>query len=175
MKTRTQTILIIMNVIFWVTFVGLCIKTGALLISFCVSLFVNTAGSKDLYLGLDLSELYGHSPAQYVSIVSLMVAMNALKTYITYLVIKIFSKINLANPFSTKVAALITKISHVALGTGILALVAQGYSKWLLNHGHTVGEDWGASEFLFLAGIIFIIAQVFNKGIELRSENELTI
>ncbi len=35
--------------------------------------------------------------------------------------------------------------------------------------------DCGSSEFLFMAGIIFIIALIFKRGVEIQSENELTI
>jgi hypothetical protein len=33
----------------------------------------------------------------------------------------------------------------------------------------------GGPEFLFLGAIVFVIAQVFKKGVEIQSENELTI
>jgi hypothetical protein len=33
----------------------------------------------------------------------------------------------------------------------------------------------GTGEFLFLAGIVFVIAQIFKRGIEIQTENELTV
>jgi hypothetical protein len=33
----------------------------------------------------------------------------------------------------------------------------------------------GAAEFLLLGGIIFMIAEVFKRGIEIQTENELTV
>jgi hypothetical protein len=175
MTTRTSIILTTMNVIFWVIFIGLCIKTGALLVSFFVSLFVNAAGAENLYLGLNFSELYRFGIEHYVFVVSLKIVLTALKTYIAYLVVKIFLQLNLANPFNTNVAALIAKISHYALGAGIVALLAAAYSEWLIKKGIPIAQNWGSSDYLFLAGIIFIIAQIFKKGIEIQTENELTI
>jgi hypothetical protein len=32
-----------------------------------------------------------------------------------------------------------------------------------------------SGETLFLAGVVFVIAQIFKKGVEIQSENELTI
>ena len=81
----------------------------------------------------------------------------------------------MAQPFSAQMMSLIQKISHIALGIGIVALVAQNYGRWLMHRGHSVPQNWGGEEFLFLAGIIFIIGLVFKRGIEIQSENELTI
>ena len=175
MKTRTNTILGIMKVVSWIIFIGLCIKAGALLISGSVSLFINPEGASNVYLGLDLSQLYNSSKMYYMYVLSFLIAITALKAYIFYLVIKIFSKINFDHPFSDSMVSLIAKISHVALGIGVVALIAQNYSKWLLKSGFEVQRDWGSSEFLFLAGIIFIIGLIFKRGVELQSENELTI
>lgn len=164
-----------MNVVFWIVFIGLCIQTGAILISFIVSLFVNPEGAKNLYLGLNLSHLYSFDKRHYVSVVSLIIALTALKAYIAYLVVKIFLRFNFAKPFNATASSLISQISHVALGTGVVAFLATGYTKWLMKKGVAVPISWESSEFLFLAGIIFIIAQVFRKGIEIQSENELTV
>jgi hypothetical protein len=77
------------------------------------------------------------------------------------------------------VSLLISRISYVALGVGILTLTANGYSEWLINGGVALPtlQQYlgGGAEFLFFAGIIFFIAQVFKKGIEIQSENELTV
>jgi DNA-binding Xre family transcriptional regulator len=175
METNTSTILKTMNVVFWIVFIGLCIKTGSLLVSFIVSLFVNSAGAKDLYMGLDLSSVMAHNQRQYVYVVSLIVFLSALKAYIAYLVVRIFHNFNFSQPFNPTVSSLISRISHAALGTGVVGLIASGYTEWLIKQGVTIPVQWESHEFLFLAGIIFIIAQVFKKGIELQRENELTV
>lgn len=179
MKTKTKNILSIMHVIMWIVFIGTCIKTGAILYSFFVSLVINAIAAKDLHLGLNLSELYQYNSSHYIGMVSFVICLYALRAYITYLVIKIFLKINLVNPFSNDVASLIKKISGVAFLIGILTIVANSYSNWLmkreipLNNLHEYLQ--GKAEFLFMAGIVFIIAQVFKRGIEIQSENELTV
>lgn len=175
MTTKTSFILKPTNVIFWIIFIGLCIKTGAILISFFVSLFINPDGAKNLHLGLNLFDLYTFDIWHYVFVVSLIILLTGLKAYIAYLVVKIFLKFNFSNPFNVNVTSLISKISHVALWTGILAIIANGYSEWLIKKGISISQNWGSGEFLFLAGIIFIIAQVFKKGIEIKTENELTV
>ena len=175
MTAKTLVILKTMNVLFWVIFIGLCIKTGAILVSFSVSLFVNPAGANNLYLGLDLSDLFTFDKMHYVSIVSSIILINGLKAYIAYLVVRIFLKFKLSSPFEANITSLISEISYVALATGILAIVASGYSDWLAKKGIPIPHDWGSGEILFFAGVIYIIAQVFSKGKEIQTENDLTV
>lgn len=164
-----------MNVLFWIIFIGLCIKTGALLVSFLVNFFVNPGGAKNLYMGLDLSGVKAYSQSYYVHLASLMIALSGLKAYIAYLVVRIFLKFDLSKPFNHVITVLIDTISHVALGTGIVAMIGSASSDWLMKRGHDVPINWGAGEILFFAGVIYIIAVVFRKGTELQIENDLTV
>ncbi len=175
MATRTTLIFKALHIIFWIIFIGLCIKTGALLISFMVSLFVNSDGAKNLYLGLNLFELFTFSKLHYVAIVCCIVLLTALKAYIAYLVIKIFLNFKLTSPFHTSVSQLLSKISYVALGTGILAICATVYSSWLIKKNIPISQDWGGGEILFFAGVIYMASVVFTKGTEIQTENELTV
>lgn len=175
MESKTTAILQIMKIISWIIFIGLCIKTGAILISFGVSVFVNKEAAEDLYLGLDLASLYDFSMIHYVAIVLLWIVLTATEAYLFFLVTRIFSQINLEQPFSISVSQLISKISYVALGVGMLASAAYGYSEWLLAKELNIPIQWNASGFLFMAGIIFVIALFFQRGVEMQSENELTI
>lgn len=179
METKTKKILLVMNIVAWIIFIGACIKTGALLFSIFVSLFINPAGAENLHLGLNLSNLYNFGIQYYSAIVLLIVFLSGFKAYILFLVVKIFLKINFVHPFNTEVSLLISKISYVALGVGILTLAANKYSDWLTAKGVEFPglQDYldGAGEFLLLGGIIFIIAQIFIRGIEIQSENELTV
>jgi len=175
MKAKTQRILSVMNVISWIVYIGLCIQTGAILISFFISLFFNPDAAKNLLQELNLFDLMQFNRSHYEVFVSLIILLSALKATIVYQVIKIFLKFNLEHPFSLNVAVLITKIGNLALATGILNLIVKGYCDWLIKQGATMPQDWGNAEFLLLAGIIFIIGQVFQKGIELQAENELTV
>jgi hypothetical protein len=179
MKKKTHELLIVMKVLTWIIFLGLCIKTGALIISFFVSEFINPLASKNLYLGFDLSNLKEFSNGQYSAMVVLIIVLSALKAFMFYHVIKFFFRLNLLNPFSADVALLIKKISYVAFAIGTLTMISIQYSRWLSKNGVVfTGSmefiDSGAA-FLFFSGIIFIISLVFKKGIEIQTENELTV
>jgi len=179
MKSKTQPILKVLNVISWIIFIGLCIRTGAILFSFFVSLFMNAEGAKNLYNELNLSGLLNYDKVWYIIIVMMIVLISVLKAWIFYFVIKIFLKINFVNPFSEPVAKLISRIGYFALFIGILSIMATSYCNWLAKKGvvfpdlnHYIGM--GVEHILF-AGVIVFIAQVFKRGIEIQSENELTV
>ncbi len=173
---KTNVIMKLMNIIFWIVFIGLCIKTGAIITSFLVSIFVNPEGAKDLYFGLNLFDIYNTDINNYVGVVSFIIILTGMKAYIAYLAVKLFKKFDLNHPFNENVAALISKISHFALSIGVVALIADHYNQLLVKRGAEISNmNWGAYEFLFFAGIIYILALVFKRGIEIQNENELTI
>ena len=173
-KTRTEVILIVMNILAWVTFIGLMIEAGAILISYGVSC-VNPEAAKDLYKGLNLYNLSQFSFWYYSLSVSFMVALSCMKAYVAFLVIKTLSKVNLKNPFTIEVARILERISYVLLGTWIVAVLNNAYTGWLLKRTGELQGDWVTVEFIFMAGLVFIISQVFKRGVEIQSENDLTV
>ena len=76
MNISTKLILDILKVLTWVIFIGLCIMTGAMIISTVVSM-INPVASKDIYLGLDLSEFYAEGLWDYLKMASLIIAVQA--------------------------------------------------------------------------------------------------
>lgn len=174
----TQFVFSTVKVLFWIVFIGLCIKTGAIIFTLIYSL-IKPIVAENLYMGLNLSELLRFDTGYYVSMVTLIIALSGLKAYMAYLVIKLFFTIDLKQPFNPIAAKIITKISEVALGTGIVAILCHSYAKWL--NKKPVGVENlsqyldNGGEILFLAGVIFVIAQIFRKGVEIQSENELTV
>ncbi|MVM40013.1 DUF2975 domain-containing protein [Spirosoma sp. HMF3257] len=172
--TNTRQILSVMQIITWIAYIGLCIKTGAILISFGVS-FVNPEAAKNLYKGLNLDSLRQANVTYYVSLVSFMVIILMMKAHVFYLVTKILSKITLANPFKMEVAKILEQISYVLLGTWIVGMLSNAYTSWLLKRTGEVFESGSTDDFLFMAGLVFIISQVFKRGVEIQTENELTV
>ncbi|MVM29941.1 DUF2975 domain-containing protein [Spirosoma sp. HMF4905] len=172
--TNTKQILSVMQIITWIAYIGLCIKTGAILISFGVS-FVNPEAAKDLYKGLDLDSLRQLNFAYYAALVSFMVAILMMKAHVFYLVTKILSKITLANPFKMEVAQTLEKVSYFLLGTWIVGMLSHAYTSWLLKRTGEIFDSGSTDDFLFMAGLVFIISQVFKRGVEIQNENELTV
>ncbi|MDT7833069.1 DUF2975 domain-containing protein [Flavobacteriaceae bacterium S356] len=180
MKTKkTKKIILAMNIIAAIIFIALCAKTGAILYSFCVSLFGNSEGAGNLYLGLNLSDLYNFDITYYTFMGAFIIIISGLKAYLFFSVIKLFSRTNIEQPFSETIASLIKKMSFVAFTIGLFAAIAVKYSEWIADKGVELNTLFeyisGGEEFVFFGGILFMIWVVFKKGIEMQTENELTI
>ena len=88
--------------------------------------------------------------------------------------IKLLSSLNLQNPFNATVLMLMNKISYTIFGLWILAIIHNAHVQFLAKR-YDFTMDLFSSDFIFLAGIIFIFAQIVKRGIEIQSENDLTI
>ncbi len=174
MKTTTGQILMVLKVLAWVAFIGYAIEAGAIIISFLVSL-ANSEAARNLYKGMDLYNLSQLNFLQYTGSVSFLVALAIMKSSVWCMVIKTLTKINLENPFKMKVAKLLEQISYSLLGIWIVGMVSSAYAAWLEK---TTGQAFGtdvSGEFIFVAGLVFVISQVFKRGVEIQAENELTV
>jgi hypothetical protein len=173
-KTRTEQILKVMHVVAWIVVIGLVAEAGAILISYSVSYF-NSEGAKNLYMGLNLYKLRELNFWYYTQYVSFLIALPLMKAFMVFLVTKTLSKVNLQNPFTMEVAHILKRISYVLVEIWVVSIISSSHSKWLLN---VTGEQLLAKpegSFLFVAGLVFIISQIFKRGVELQSENELTV
>ena len=180
MSKRNNFIWKAIQTICWLIFVGYCVLTGALLFNYIFSL-INPVGTHNLYFGLDLSELYNESMIIYTLLFAVMIAISALKGYVFYIVIKLFKTLNLVKPFSEKVSSFILRITYFTFGIGISSIIAHQLLIQLMLKGYNVWQglvvrslnDGGA--YLMMSAIIFVIALIFQKGIELQNENDLTV
>jgi hypothetical protein len=173
-KTKTGQILMAMKILAWVAFVGFMIEAGAILFSYFVSC-INPEGAKNLYNGMNLYALRKADFWHYTLHVTFMIVVSVLKSFVWLKVIKMVSELNLANPFKLEIANILEEISYVLFGIWLFALLNSVHSVLLLK---ITGENYGSvfsGDFLFAAGLVFIIAHIFKKGVEIQSENELTV
>jgi hypothetical protein len=173
-KTRTIQILMVMPILAWVAFVGFMIEGGAILFSYGMSC-VNPDAAKNLYRGLDLYTLKEFNFWYYTQSVSFMVALPLMKAYVSYLVVRALSKFNLKNPFTIEVATKLEQISYFAFGTWLITMLYNAHTAWLLKTTGELYGNWISGEFIFMVGLVFIMSQVFKRGVEIQSENELTV
>ena len=174
MKTRTEQILKVMNVLTWIAFIGLMIEAGSILVSYGVCL-VNPEGIRNLYKGLDLYKLWQFDFWHYTLTVAFMVALAILKAYVAHLVIKILSIIKLSNPFTMEISDILERISYFVLGIWAIGMLHNAHTEWLLKRVTGISEDAVSGESILIAGIVFIMSQIFKKGVEIQSENDLTV
>ncbi|WP_209331104.1 DUF2975 domain-containing protein [Lunatimonas salinarum] len=177
-KWENQPLLMLLTVVIWGIFIGLCIKAGALLFTTVYSLY-DPLVAQNLYKGLDMSVLREWHTGYYLAAMSLLLGILVAKAYIFLLVIRIFLKIDLVHPFSREVSVLISRIGEVTVQVGLLIIVTSGYLKWLSSqtmHSPAVGGFLGgAFEYLIMGAVIYAIALVFKRGVEIQADNDLTV
>lgn len=162
----------------WLIFAGLCIQTGALVFNFVYSLFRPVATS-NLHLGLNLSDLYQQRIEVYVGLFSLVVAVSWIKAVVFYHVLRLFKKLKLNKPFTEEISKVVSTITYYAFTVGWLSYLAHHIAKYLAKKNYAIGvverywDDSGA--YLMMSAVLFVFAFLFKKGMELQTENDLTV
>lgn len=175
---KANTIISIFNGISALIFLILCTQAGGLIFN-SIYLLLKPDGAEDMYLGLDIEQLFSLSQLNFLILFLLTVAVIVLKAYVFALTMLIFSTLNLVKPFSEEIALLILRISYLTLAVGILGFIAFYYSEWLESKGFELSslQFWWDDNlaYLMMGTIVFVLAQVFKKGLELQAENDLTV
>ncbi|ESU21192.1 hypothetical protein FEDK69T_25590 [Flavobacterium enshiense DK69] len=178
MSTKNNFVFNGLLVIAWVIFVGLSIEAGGLVVNFIFSLF-KPEFVQNLYQKLDLSEMYNRSKWAFFVMYTFILSIAVLKAYLFCIVIRLLHKINLSKPFTSFVSEQISKMSHYTFSIGILSYVARQTAKNLQHRGYAIdnlNQFWVDSEaFILMAAVIYVIATIFAKGIEIQNENDLTV
>lgn len=165
-------------IVAWLIFVGLCIEAGGLLVNFFFSLY-NPEFVQNLYQKLDLSEMYQQSKMVFFGVYSFILLISVLKAVLFYTVVHLMHKMDLSKPFNSFVARQISQMSYYTLSIGLLSYIARQLVKNLEHHGFVpdnLNQFWGDSQaFIIMGAVIYIIATIFKKGVELQNENDLTV
>ena len=171
-------VFITLHVIAWIIFVGLSIEAGGLIVNFAFSVF-KPEFVDNLYQKLDLSLLHQQSKFVFFGMYGFVLFISILKALLFYTVIELLLKLDLTKPFSSFVSTKISKISYYTFSIGILSYIARQIAESLLIQGYEIdklSQFWvDSSAFILMAAIIYIIAVIFKRGIELQEESELTI
>jgi hypothetical protein len=167
-----------LRIMAWIIFVGLGIEAGGLIVNFFFSLY-NPGFVQHLYQKLDLSEMYERSRWAFFGMYSFILVIALLKTILFYAVIILMRKLNLSKPFSSFVSTQITRISYYTLSIGLLSYLARETADQLQARGFEIdalSKFWPDSQaFILMAAVIYVIATIFTKGVELQNENDLTV
>jgi hypothetical protein len=165
-------------VIAWIIFVGLSIEAGGLIVNFFFHLY-NPEMVQNLYQKLDLIKMYQDNESAFFGIYSFILIISILKAVLFYTVINLMHKMKLEKPFSAFVAKQISQLSYYTLSIGFLSYIARQFVKNMEHHGFVsdnLNQFWADSEaFILMGAVIYIIAQIFKKGVELQEENDLIV
>lgn len=180
-RITTKQVLNILLVLAWLIFIGLCIEAGAFLTN-AVFVLANPDIVPRLWQQVDLSELFKYDQGWFFVVTLITGIVSIMKAWLFFLIIRLLhnKKVSLTQPFSKQTRRFIFYLSCVSLMIGLFSLYGIQYIEWLKKQGVKMPDTHylhlgGTDVWLFMAVILFIIAQIFKRGIEIQSENELTI
>lgn len=165
-------------IVAWVIFVGLCIEAGGLIVNFFFSLHKPEL-VQNLYQKIDLMAIFKQSKWAFFSVYSFILSISVLKVILFYVLVVLMHKMDLQKPFNTFVSTKLTKISYYTLSIGFLGYIAKQLTKnlnhrgFITNHVDQFWADYKA--FILMGAIVYIIATIFKKGVDIQNENDLTI
>lgn len=165
-------------IIAWIIFVGLSIEAGGLVVNFFFSLY-KPEMVPNLYQKLDLSTVYHQSEWVFYGMYSFILVISILKSYLFYVVVMLLHKMELDKPFSVFVSEQILKISYLTFSIGMLSYIAQKTAHNMQHAGYAVEnltEFWvDSNAYILMSAVIYVIAVIFARGVEMQKENDLTI
>ncbi len=175
-QTRTQLLLKIMLIVTWVAFIGFMIRAGTVMFLYGLSIYKPETVT-NFYEGLNLYTIYQNSFWKYSVTVVLMACIPLMNSLIALQVIKILSQFKIKSPFTMEVALRLQKVSALAFGVWILLVLMNTYN--LVTFGGvelaSLPKPHSGDYVLIMAVLLFIISQVFKRGVELQADNDLTV
>jgi hypothetical protein len=173
------------NIVFWVLyavawliFVGLCIEAGGLIINFIYSLYKPEV-VQNLYQKLDLMPVWEKSKLVFFGLYGFILSIALLKSILFYILIVLMHKMDIKKPFTTFVSKQILKVSYLTLSIGVLGYIAKKITSGLSHYGFStnyLNQFWVDSQaFILMGAVVYIIAVIFKKGVDIQNENDLTV
>jgi len=165
-------------IVAWLIFVGLSIEAGGLIVNFFFNLY-KPEFVQHLYQKLDMTEMYRNSRIAFFGVYGFILTISILKACLFYTVIRLMHKMDLSKPFNAFVSKQISQLSYFTLSIGLFSYIARQIVKNLMHYGFVPGNLnqflADSQAFILMGAIIYIIATIFRKGLELQIENDLTI
>ncbi len=180
-RIGTKQILLLLNILSWIIFVGLCIEAGGIIFNTVYALYKPIVATY-FWNGTDLSALYAHDKGHFITQTTLMSIATVMKVLIFYLIIKFFygKKFNIASPFHPEITKMVFNIAYLCLGAGLFSLLGTRDAALIEEQGVQMPDIHylrigGGDVWLFMAVVLMVIGQVFKKGTELQTESDLTV
>jgi hypothetical protein len=181
-KISSRTTLNILRVLAWIIFIGVCVEAGGFIVNAFIVLVTNSDGARNYWQGADLSPLLKYDRGHFMVQTLLMIIVAVMRVILFYLLIKLLynKKVTLSQPFNNEVRRFILICGYLALGIAFFSGWGSNYAEWLGKKGIAMPDIQhlrlgGADVWLFMGVILFVIAHIFKRGIEIQTENELTV
>jgi hypothetical protein len=178
----TKQVLLVLYILTWIIFVGVSIEAGGFISNAIFTLFINPAGAKHFWPGLDLSQLYAYDHGYFFVVTLIMSIVGVLRACLFYLIIKILhdKKLDMGQPFNRTIGQFLATISWLSLIIGLQSWWGVKYTRWLISLGIKMPDIQllsldGGDVWMFMGVTLLVITQIFKRGIEIQKENELTV
>ncbi|HWB27228.1 MAG TPA: DUF2975 domain-containing protein [Chitinophagaceae bacterium] len=182
MVITSKQVLNFLYILSWIIFVGVCVEAGGFMFNAFYTLVINPVDAAHFWPGINFSSLYSYDHGYFLAVTLAMSIVAVLRCWLFYLIVKLLhgDKLNMAQPFNKTVGRFIFNLSYVAFIIGAMSWWGSNYADWLAGKGVVMpGVEHlrlaGADVWLFMGVILFVIAHIFKRGIEIQSENELTV
>ena len=181
-KIKTKQILLVLQIICWIIFVGVSIDAFGYIFATVYTTAYNPANAATFWPGNDLSHLYAFDKGYLIVMAIYMTIVAMMKASMFYAIIKILQdkSLSISQPFSKKAVRFILLMALLAFGAGIFSEWGVKQTEWLVEQGVKMPDTYylnlgGGDVWLFMAVALLVLAQVFKRGIEIQTENELTV
>lgn len=181
-KIGSKEMLTFLHIMAWVIFIGICIEAGGLIFNTFFALVINPIGAKNFWMQIDLSNLISYDKGYFLVVTAIMSIVALMKALMFYLIVKLFyNKVfDFNRPFNSTLNQLISNLAYLSFGIGLFSIWGLKYSAWLRLKGIIIPSvddlHMGRADvWLFMSVILFVIAQIFKRGIEIQIENDLTV
>lgn len=182
MKITTQQVLKILTFLSWAILIGVCFEAGGFIINTFYTLVINPIDARYFWPKVDLSALYSWDRGYFILETFMMCIVAVLRCWIFWLIVKLLQekKLDLYQPFNKEMGRFVMRISWLALLTGLFSWWGAKYAEWFVRQGIKMPElqymrIGGADVWLFMGVVLYVIAQIFKRGIEIQTENDLTV
>lgn len=181
-RITTKQILWVLYILAWIIFVGLCMEAGGILFNAFYTLFIKPVGAQFFWNKMDLSGLYAADKGYFITIATLMSIVAILKAILFYIIIRAIHhrKLDFKQPFNKSLPRFISSLAWLAIGIGLFSSWGANQSKWLMGKGISIPDIQkmgfgGADVWFFMGVVLIVIAQICKRGVEIQTENDLTI
>lgn len=177
-KISTTQLLQILYYVAFIIFIGICIESGIYIFNGIYTFTINSYNANFL----NLKDLYLFDPGHYGAIMLFICIVTTLKAVLFYVIVKFIHDKNLDiyQPFNTKMYRFLLFLSGFSVIIAFFSHYGISYLEWLQKKSIQLPDFntlplGGADVWFFMGIILYVIAKIFKRGIEIQSDNELTI
>lgn len=181
-KIGSKEMLTSLHIMAWIIFIGICIEAGGIIFNTFFALVINPIGAQNFWMQIDLSNLINYDKVYFLVVTAIMSIVALMKALMFYLIVILFHNklFDFNRPFNSTLNKLISNLAYITFGIGLFSIWGLKYTAWLRLKGIIIPsvDDLhlaGADVWLFMSVILFVIAQIFKRGIDIQTENDLTV